>query len=214
MASAARHGLWIVEDAAQAHGAEYRGRRCGTMGRLGAFSFLSGKESRCLGRSGAWSGATPRSSPRCAGCASTRIAPLFRHRRLQRTAHAIQARLRVKLRRLAQWNERAARLASDIARRWPASRAWSCREASYAKSVYHLFVIPRRAARTLRHRLTSGIATGLTIRYRCTSRMPIAILGSVAGRCARDVRPDPGSGARIRRGDQAPAGLSGRAAVP
>jgi perosamine synthetase len=38
-----RHGLFVLEDAAQAHGAEYRGRKAGSMGRLGAFSFFGNK---------------------------------------------------------------------------------------------------------------------------------------------------------------------------
>jgi dTDP-4-amino-4,6-dideoxygalactose transaminase len=40
---AARHGIVVIEDAAQAHGAEYKGRRCGSMGHLGCFSFYPGK---------------------------------------------------------------------------------------------------------------------------------------------------------------------------
>lgn len=40
---AERHGLHIVEDAAEAHGAEYRGRRCGGLGTLGCFSFYANK---------------------------------------------------------------------------------------------------------------------------------------------------------------------------
>ncbi|HYH23299.1 MAG TPA: DegT/DnrJ/EryC1/StrS family aminotransferase [Azospirillum sp.] len=38
-----RHGLRIVEDAAEAHGAEYRGRRCGGLGTLACFSFYANK---------------------------------------------------------------------------------------------------------------------------------------------------------------------------
>jgi perosamine synthetase len=38
-----RHGLYVIEDGAEAHGAEYRGRKCGSMGHLAAFSFYANK---------------------------------------------------------------------------------------------------------------------------------------------------------------------------
>lgn len=40
---ARRHGLWVIEDAAEAHGAEYRGRRVGALGDIGCFSFYGNK---------------------------------------------------------------------------------------------------------------------------------------------------------------------------
>ena len=43
LALAAEHGLDIVEDAAEAHGARYKGRRVGALGRIGAFSFYGNK---------------------------------------------------------------------------------------------------------------------------------------------------------------------------
>jgi perosamine synthetase len=43
MAIASRHGLWVVEDAAQAHGAMYRGRRVGGIGHAATFSFFGNK---------------------------------------------------------------------------------------------------------------------------------------------------------------------------
>jgi perosamine synthetase len=43
LALAAEHGLEIVEDAAEAHGARYKGRRVGAIGRIGAFSFYGNK---------------------------------------------------------------------------------------------------------------------------------------------------------------------------
>ena len=43
MGIARKHGLYVVEDAAHAPGAEYRGRKCGTIGALGCFSFFSNK---------------------------------------------------------------------------------------------------------------------------------------------------------------------------
>jgi dTDP-4-amino-4,6-dideoxygalactose transaminase len=52
-AFADRHGLAVVEDAAQAHGAALDGRRCGGLGRLAAFSFYPGKNLGALGDGGA-----------------------------------------------------------------------------------------------------------------------------------------------------------------
>jgi dTDP-4-amino-4,6-dideoxygalactose transaminase len=47
-----RHGLPVVEDACQAHGAEYKGRKAGTLGVLGCFSFYPGKNLGALGEAG------------------------------------------------------------------------------------------------------------------------------------------------------------------
>jgi len=49
---ARRHGLIVVEDAAQAHGAEYKGRRVGAIGDLGCFSFYPGKNLGAYGEGG------------------------------------------------------------------------------------------------------------------------------------------------------------------
>ncbi|HEY4281824.1 MAG TPA: DegT/DnrJ/EryC1/StrS family aminotransferase, partial [Chthoniobacterales bacterium] len=50
---ARKHDLFVIEDAAQAHGAEYKGRRAGTMGDAGCFSFYPGKNLGALGEAGA-----------------------------------------------------------------------------------------------------------------------------------------------------------------
>ncbi len=50
---AERHGLVVIEDAAQAHGAEYKGRRAGSIGSLGCFSFYPGKNLGAYGEGGA-----------------------------------------------------------------------------------------------------------------------------------------------------------------
>ncbi|MES2741361.1 MAG: DegT/DnrJ/EryC1/StrS family aminotransferase [Pseudomonadota bacterium] len=52
-AVAERHGLKVIEDAAQAHGARYRGRAAGTLGHAAAFSFYPGKNLGALGDGGA-----------------------------------------------------------------------------------------------------------------------------------------------------------------
>ncbi|MBX0328829.1 DegT/DnrJ/EryC1/StrS family aminotransferase [Oscillochloris sp. ZM17-4] len=53
MEIAKRHGLVVIEDAAQAHGAEYKGRRVGSIGDLGCFSFYPGKNLGAYGEGGA-----------------------------------------------------------------------------------------------------------------------------------------------------------------
>jgi dTDP-4-amino-4,6-dideoxygalactose transaminase len=50
---AEKHGLWVLEDAAQAIGAEYRGRGAGTMGTMGTFSFFPAKNLGAMGDGGA-----------------------------------------------------------------------------------------------------------------------------------------------------------------
>ena len=53
MAVARRHGLVVIEDAAQSHGAEYKGRSAGSIGDIGCFSFYPGKNLGAYGEGGA-----------------------------------------------------------------------------------------------------------------------------------------------------------------
>ena len=53
LAIARKHGIPVVEDCAQAHGAEYKGRRAGSMGVMGCFSFYPGKNLGAYGEGGA-----------------------------------------------------------------------------------------------------------------------------------------------------------------
>ena len=53
LAIARKHGLKVIEDACQAQGAEYKGKRAGTLGDVGCFSFYPGKNLGALGEAGA-----------------------------------------------------------------------------------------------------------------------------------------------------------------
>jgi len=166
IALAARHGLWIVEDAAQAHGASHNGRRAGTLGTLGAFSFYPGKNLGACGEGGAVTGPE--------GPQLETVRRIREHGQSSKYVHetegyngrlhAIQAAfLRIKLPHLDRWNAGRRRAAAwyrealdDIAEiRLPV-------EAPGSVPVYHLFVIRAQRRDALQEHLASrGIGTGL-----------------------------------------------------
>jgi len=163
---ARRYGLWVVEDAAQAHGAEYKGRKVGSLGDLAAFSFYPGKNLGACGEAGATVGQDP--------VLLETVRRLRDHGQSRKYQHevegyngrldAIQAGiLRVKLRHLTDWNEARRRVAAryrealaDVPEvRLPA-------EAPYARHVYHIFAVRvERRDELQAHLAKVGIATGL-----------------------------------------------------
>ena len=163
---ARRHGLWIIEDAAQAHGARYRGRPVGTIGDMAGYSFYPGKNLGACGEGGA---VVAREAGRLEP-----VRQLREHGQSKKyyhesegyngRLHAIQAAfLRIKLPHLDGWTEGRRRAAAhyraalaDIAEiRLPA-------EADYARHVYHLFVIrAERRDELQQHLTTERIGTGL-----------------------------------------------------
>lgn len=163
---ARRRGLWVIEDAAQAHGARYRGRAAGSLGVMAGFSFYPGKNLGACGEGGAVVGSDP------ARMAAVRR--LREHGQAAKYYHdsegyngrldAIQAgMLRVKLRHLDAWTE-ARRSAAALYREALADVAELQLpvEASYGRHVYHLFVIQAdRRDELQKHLAARGIGTGL-----------------------------------------------------
>ena len=141
---AERHGLWIVEDAAQAHGAEYDGKRCGAIGHLAAFSFFPGKNLGAYGDAGAVTGSSVE--------LLERVRKLRDHGRTSKYVHdtigygerldALQAAiLKVKLRHLERWTEARRRIAARYAAGLSAAAVQLPREKPGARHVYHLYVV-------------------------------------------------------------------------
>ena len=144
-----KHKLPLVEDAAQAHGAKYRGRVVGTFGALAGFSFYPGKNLGACGEGGAL--VTNEDA------FAARARSLREHGSSQRYFHdevgfnyrmeGIQgAVLGVKLPHLGQWTTGRRRVAQRYHELLADTPLQLPREAGYAESVYHLYVVrhPRR----------------------------------------------------------------------
>jgi dTDP-4-amino-4,6-dideoxygalactose transaminase len=163
---AERRGLVVVEDAAQAHGALYKGNKAGSFGSAGCFSFYPGKNLGAFGEGGA------------VVTQDEKIAQTIRmirdHGQEKKYYHdmegfngrldAIQAGvLRIKLKRLADWNESRRKNAAYYSERLSGIDGIQLPyEADFTQSVYHLYVIHTEQRDALQKFLADrGIATGL-----------------------------------------------------
>ena len=107
MEIAGRHGLFVLEDACQAHGAEYKGRRAGSIGHAAAFSMYPGKNLGALGEAGAVTTNDPDLAERVKCLREHGQSKKYHHSHIGWNARmdGIQgAALRIKLRSLAKGN--------------------------------------------------------------------------------------------------------------
>jgi dTDP-4-amino-4,6-dideoxygalactose transaminase len=163
---AARHGLSVVEDAAQAHGASLKGRPCGAMGNLGCFSFYPSKNLGAWGDAGMVTSRDGRLADRVRRLRNYGEERKYHH--VEKGANArldtLQAAvLLVKLRRLAAWND-ARRQHADSYRRLLAGIGDLAfqDQAPDSTHVYHLFVVETGQRDELREHLGgAGIQTGV-----------------------------------------------------
>ncbi len=166
MEIARRHNLFVVEDACQAHGAEYKGRRAGSIGHAGCFSFYPGKNLGALGEAGA---VVTNDTALAAEIATLRDHgqhTKYHHSRIGWNARmdGIQgAILSLKLRSLALGNS----LRRDHARRYDRLLAETDgvlvpQVAAYGTPVYHLYVVRVNARdEVLREMTHQGIGCGI-----------------------------------------------------
>jgi dTDP-4-amino-4,6-dideoxygalactose transaminase len=166
MEIASRHGLWVVEDAAQAHFAGYKGRRAGSMGVAGAFSFYPGKNLGACGEAGAVTTDDDALAEKVRMLRDHGQARKYYHRMegYNGRCDALQAAaLGVKLKHLQDWNEARRRnaayyyeLLGDVDGVVLPGVLESC------LSVFHLFVVlveeRDRVAEALKEK---GVATGM-----------------------------------------------------
>jgi len=117
-AIAKQNGLKLIEDCAQAHGAEYKGRRVGAIGDAGTFSFYPGKNLGAYGDGGAITTTSSQLADQCRMIANHGRIDKYDHRFEGRNSRldGIQAAvLRVKLHHLDQWIDRRSAVARQYA---------------------------------------------------------------------------------------------------
>ena len=141
---AQRHGLTVVEDCAQAHGAEYKGRRVGSFGRVACFSFYPTKNLGAYGDGG---------MVVTDDDALAQKVRLLRQygwkKRYTSSLRGINSRLdelqaailRAKLRHLDEWNEARRARARLYDGLLAGSSVTTPTEMDYARHVYHLYVV-------------------------------------------------------------------------
>jgi dTDP-4-amino-4,6-dideoxygalactose transaminase len=165
MEIADRFGLYVIEDAAQAHGAEYEGKRIGSIGHASCFSFYPGKNLGAYGDGGA--------VVTNSGYLAERIRRLRDHGRISKYEHAevgfnsrldaLQAAvLGVKLRYLDGWNS----MRRQVADWYTDALRYSDVETPFVRTnsvhVYHLYVIQSDDRDSLRDIFESaGIGIGI-----------------------------------------------------
>lgn len=167
LALADRHGLQVLEDAAQSQGARYRGRMAGSLGHAAGHSFYPTKNLGAFGDAGAVTTDDP--------ALADRVRVLRNYGSRQRYYNEVQgvnsrldelqaALLRVKLRHLDDWNTRRKHLASlylaELSGPAADPRLVLPRVPEWADPVWHLFVIRHPSRNELqKHLAAAGIGT-------------------------------------------------------
>lgn len=146
---AARHGLRVVEDAAQAHGARYRGRRIGAHGDAAAWSFYPGKNLGAFGDAGAVTTRDPAIAERVRSLRNYGSRQKYVHEHLgfnSRLDPVQAAILQVKLDHLDDWNTRREQNARHYLSELAGTSLRLPKVAPWATPVWHHFVIrhPKR----------------------------------------------------------------------
>jgi dTDP-4-amino-4,6-dideoxygalactose transaminase len=146
-----KHQLWLVEDAAQAIGSEWEGRRAGSVGHLGCFSFFPSKNLGAAGDGGMVATNDAELADRVRLLREHGARPKYHHELVGTNSRldALQAAiLRVKLRHLDRWSEARARNAAAYDRLLEGTRVGRPYRDPRTRHIYNQYVIraPQRDA--------------------------------------------------------------------
>jgi dTDP-4-amino-4,6-dideoxygalactose transaminase len=185
MELARKHDLVVIEDAAQAHGAEYHGRRVGSIGHIGCFSFYPGKNLGAYGEGGALVTSNPEYAARARLLRNWGEAGKYQHvlKGYNYRMDALQgAILGVKLRHLPHWTEARRALAAAYSRLLKDTGLQLPMERPGCRHVFQLYTIRVPKRDRLRAVLEQeGIQTGVHYPVPAHLQPAFADLGYKAG---------------------------------
>ena len=141
---AARQKLCVIEDAAQAHGSTYNGRKAGSMGHMGCFSFYPSKNLSAYGEGGALTTNDAGIAELARSLRNHGQSGPYIHERIgynYRMDGFQGAVLRVKLKRLEQWNARRKEIAALYRSVLKGAKVEILLDDPRDERVYHLFVV-------------------------------------------------------------------------
>jgi dTDP-4-amino-4,6-dideoxygalactose transaminase len=160
---AAKHGLVVIEDAAQAQGARYKGRRIGSLGHAAGTSFYPGKNLGALGDGGAVLTNDDAIADKVRRLRSYGSTVKYQHELAvynSRLDEMQAAFLREKLTVLDEWNAKRREIAATYSLLLDGSNCVSPSVPDYAEPVWHLYVIRSKKRTALKaHLEQQGIAT-------------------------------------------------------
>lgn len=186
-AIARKHGLKVVEDCAQAHGARYKGRRAGSLGDAAGFSFYPGKNLGAIGDGGAITTSDNELADRLKVLRN--YGSLIKYQNdvvgfNSRLDELQAAFLRVKLAKLDEWNERRKQIAAEYLDQLKANTNLVLPFVpDWADPVWHLFVVRVQKREEVQKKLVeAGIGTMIHYPIPPHLQKAYAELGSVKGR--------------------------------
>ena len=182
---ARKHGLKVIEDCAQAHGAEYKGRRAGSMGDVGCFSFYPGKNLGAYGEGGAIVSSDPEIMKTVRMLRDWGQAKKYDHvlKGFNARLDEIQAAvLRVKLKYIEGWTEGRRRVADAYAQGLAGSGLGLPTPPAHCRHVYHVYAVRSANRDALGAALqAAGVSTGIHYPTPVHLQTAYADLGHKAG---------------------------------
>ena len=165
MEIAERHGLIVIEDASQAHGARINGKRVGSIGHAAAFSLYPGKNLGGYGDAGIITTNDPGIDARCRMLRNLGMEVKYHHdiKGFNHRLDTLQAAvLCVKLPHLDDWSEKRRRAAEKYTRLLKHTNVVTPSIEPWAESVFHLYVIQTEHRDRLQAFLSeAGVSTGI-----------------------------------------------------